>query len=251
MNTGPAAAADRAGARGAARPARARAGDGVAPRRSPSLSVAIVDDHAVVRKGYRRFLELAGDIRVAAEFGDANAAYHWLGGHAVDVLILDLSMPGRSGLDVLLRLMQRGDAPQVLVFTMHESAALASQALSLGACGYVTKSSAPELLVEAVRKVARGERTVSVDFEPRVQAANDGGPEFLPHRLLSAREFEIFLLLAQGASVEGIAQAHSLSFKTVSNYQTTIRQKTGLSSALEMYRYALEHGLIAWPLARI
>ncbi|MFC4726884.1 response regulator [Coralloluteibacterium thermophilus] len=204
------------------------------------LRIALADDHAVVRNGYRRLLELEDDMQVVAEFGDGESAYHWFARHDADVLVLDLSMPGRSGLDILQRMNQRGPGPRVLVFTMHESAALAARALALGAHGYVTKSSAPEVLVDAVRRVGRGEALVP----PELAAGVRDGP---PHRALSPREFEVFLLLAEGESVERIAEAHRLSVKTVSNYQTTIRQKTGLSSALEMYRYALEHALLAPP----
>ncbi|MBS7458445.1 response regulator [Coralloluteibacterium stylophorae] len=220
---------------------------GVGGIRSPAfrpLRIALADDHAVVRKGYRRLLELEDDMQVVAEFGDGDGVYAWLRDNPVDVLVLDLSMPGRSGLDVLQRLMQRGDAVRVLVFTMHESAALAGQALALGACGYLTKSSAPEALTDAVREVARGRRVVAagLDRDPATGQA--------PHRQLSPREFEVFLLLAEGDAVERIARTLRLSEKTVANYQTTIRQKTGLGSALEMYRYALAHGLVEAPLLR-
>jgi len=206
------------------------------------LRIAIADDHAVVRTGYRRLLELDGRMRVVAEFGDGERAYQWLCANEADVLILDLTMPGRGGLATLQRLGQRLPALRVLVFTMHESADLAEQTLRIGAAGFITKSSAPESLVVAVHEIAAGGRPVS----PDVASALAGTPDAsAPHAALSPREFEIFLLLARGDSVEAIATARCLSAKTIANYQTSIRQKTGLGSSLEMYRYAEVHDLLA------
>ena len=201
------------------------------------LRIAIADDHAVVRTGYRRLLELDGRMRVVAEFGDGDSAYQWLCANEADVLILDLTMPGRGGLATLQRLRQRLPRLRVLVFTMHESAELADQTLRAGAAGFITKSSAPESLVVAVHDIAAGGRPVSPDVAHTPAAA--------VHAALSPREFELFLLLARGDSVESIAAARCLSAKTIANYQTSIRQKTGLGSSLEMYRYAEAHGLLA------
>jgi DNA-binding NarL/FixJ family response regulator len=204
------------------------------------LRIAIADDHAVVRTGYRRLLELDGRMRVVAEFGDGESAYQWLCTNEADVLILDLTMPGRGGLATLQRIRQRLPALRVLVFTMHESAELAEQTLRIGAAGFITKSSAPESLVVAVHEIAAGGRPIS----PDVANALADATEAAPHAALSPREFEIFLLLARGDSVETIAATRCLSAKTIANYQTSIRQKTGLASSLEMYRYAEAHGLV-------
>ena len=219
-----------------ATPASARAW----PFQGSPLRVAIADDHAVVRTGYRRLLELYGRVRVIGEFADGESAYRWLCTNEADVLILDLTMPGRGGLATLQRLRQRLPELRVLVFTMHESAELAGQTLRLGAAGYITKSSAPESLVVAVHEIAAGGRPVS----PEVASALAETEAAAPHAMLSPREFEIFLLLARGDSVEAIASSWCLSAKTIANHQTTIRQKTGLASSLEMYRYAEAHGLI-------
>ena len=218
-----------------ATPASARAW----PFSGSPLRIAIADDHAVVRTGYRRLLELDGRMRVVAEFADGESAYQWLCANEADVLILDLTMPGRGGLATLQRLRQRLPHLRVLVFTMHESAELAEQTLRIGAAGFITKSSAPESLVVAVHDIAAGGRPVSPDV-----AAALADTTHAPHATLSPREFEIFLLLARGDSVDAIAATRCLSAKTVANYQTSIRQKTGLGSSLEMYRYAEAHGLI-------
>jgi DNA-binding NarL/FixJ family response regulator len=206
------------------------------------LQVGLVDDHAVVRAGYRRLLELEPDIAVVAEYGDADAAYSGLTStdHGVQLLVLDLSMPGRSGLELLRRLGQRLPDLPILVFTMHDSAAMVEQCLRAGAVGFVTKSSAPEVLVDAVRRAARGERVLSPDVADHAPA---GGKLAPPHRQLSSREFDILQQLLAGRGVEEIAQTLRLSAKTVSNYQTQIRQKLGVGTAMELLRYAQEHGL--------
>ena len=205
------------------------------------LRIAIADDHAVVRAGYRRLLELDERMRIVAEFGDGESAYRWLSSNAADILILDLTMPGHGGLATLQRLRQRVPSLRVLVFTMHESADLAAQTLRVGAAGYITKSSPPDSLLAAVREVAAGGQPVSPDV---ARALPDATRTDAPHDALSSREFEIFLMLARGDNVEDIAASRCLSAKTIANYQTSIRQKTGLGSSLEMYRYAEAHALL-------
>lgn len=208
------------------------------------IGVALADDHAVVRAGYRRLLELEADMRVVAEFGDADSAYAALGGaqgDAIDLLVLDLSMPGRSGLELLRRLTRRRPTLRVLVFTMHDSRATLEQCLAAGAAGFVTKSSAPEVLVGAVRRAASGALALSPDMAALGDPSTHPGP---PHRQLSSREFDILMQLLAGRTVEDIAHALRLSAKTVSNYQTQVRQKLGVGSALELLRYAREHGLM-------
>ena len=207
-----------------------------------ALRIGLVDDHAVVRAGYRRLLELEG-MAVAAEFADADSAYAALSvGERcpVDLLILDLSLPGRSGLELLRRLSARRPDLKVLVFTMHDSAATVAQCLRAGAAGFVTKSSAPEELIEAVHRAWRGELALSPDV---AQAARQAA-EPAPHLQLSTREFDVLQALLRGASVEEISQQLRLSPKTVANYQTLVRQKLGVSNAVELLRYAREHGLV-------
>jgi DNA-binding NarL/FixJ family response regulator len=193
-----------------------------------------------VRTGYRRLLELEPGLQVVAEFADGESAYLWLAEHPADVLILDLSMPGQGGLATLQRLHQRVPRLRVLIFTMHDSPSLATQLLKAGASGYLTKSSPPESLVDAVHKVAAGEQVLSDDI---AAAMRKNGVD-LPHEQLSPREFDVFLLLAQGMPVEQIASQRCLSVKTAANYQTIVRQKLGMHSALEMYRYAQNCGLL-------
>jgi DNA-binding NarL/FixJ family response regulator len=205
------------------------------------IRVMLVDDHAVVREGYRRLLGLEDDIKVVAECANADEAYGRLAGAGdpPEVLVLDLSMPGRSGLDLLRRVSLRWPRLRILVFSMHDNAAMVVQVLKAGAAGYVTKSSPPDELVTAVRRVARGERVLSAD----VAAAASGASEPPPHLALSGREFDVLRLLVQGLSVDQVAERMHLSMKTVANYQTAVRQKLGVANAVEMVHYAQRHRL--------
>lgn len=201
------------------------------------LRVTLVDDHAVVREGYRRLLEIDGCIEVIGEHASADAAIDALDrGEAPDVLVVDLSMPGRSGFEVLRRAAAQAPKVPVLVFTMHQTPAMLEQALRAGANGYVTKSSEPQVLVQAVRRVAAGEhRVLSPDLE-RIHAA-PSAPALAP------RELEVLQLLLQGCTVDEISRRMELSQKTVANYQTMIRQKLGASTGIELLRVAQRWGL--------
>lgn len=208
-----------------------------------ALRIALLDDHAVVRAGYRRLLELEG-MDVVAEWGDAEAAYAALAREDAalpDLLVLDLSLPGRSGLELLRRLQARRPGLRVLVFTMHDGAALVQQCLRAGAAGFVTKSSEPQVLVDAVQRAVRGETVFSADVAAAARAARDGQPP--PHAQLSARELDVLLALVRGEGVEAISRRLCLSPKTVANTQTLVRRKLGVSNAVELLRYAREHGL--------
>ena len=207
------------------------------------IRVMLVDDHAVVREGYRRLLEAEPGIAVVAEQGDADSAYAELQAQpepAVDVVVLDLSMPGRGGLDMARRIALRWPALRVLVFTMHDHPAMVAQALAAGAAGYVTKTTAPQDLVRALRRVAAGERPVLSDD---VAAAAGPAAEPPPHMSLTPREFDVFRMLVDGLPVDAIAERLSLSSKTVSNLQTAIRAKLGVTTGVELLRYAQLHGL--------
>jgi len=204
------------------------------------VRVMLADDHAVVREGYRRLLELEPGVAVVSECADGESVRAVLdGGVAVDVLVLDLSMPGCGGLAVLRRARDAWPQVRVLVFTMHDSPTMVVQALQAGAAGFVTKSSAPHELIDAVRRVAAGERPVlSRDVAGAAVDADSRSP-------LAPREFEVLQLLAQGCSVDEISQRMRLSAKTVSNYQTAIRQKLGVNTGIELLREAQRRGWVA------
>lgn len=211
----------------------------------PRLRVMLVDDHAVVRQGYRRLLETEDGVAVVGEHDAAESAYAALqrgDARAVDVLVLDLSMPGSGGLDLLRRLTARWPALGVLVFTMHDHPAMVAQALAAGARGYVTKTASPEELVRAVRCVAAGEREV---LSAEVARAAHAPTARAPHMALTPREFDVLRMLVEGLAVDAIAQRLHLSPKTVSNLQTQIRGKLGVASAVELLRYSQQHRLFS------
>jgi DNA-binding NarL/FixJ family response regulator len=211
----------------------------------PDVKVMLVDDHAVVRAGYRRLLDDEPGLHVCSEHGDADGAYAALGQGVLpsaDVLVLDLSMPGRSGLELLRRALLRWPSLRVLVFSMHDSPAMVAQAFKAGATGYVTKSSEPALLVQALRRVAGGETGVR---SPDIAGGDHLPLAQAPHSLLSVREFDVLRGLVQGKNVEQIAAQMHLSPKTVSNYQTQIRQRLGVSTAVDLLRYAQAHRLFS------
>ena len=206
-----------------------------------SVRVILADDHAVVREGYRRLLERASGLAVIGEADSGAAGYRQFVALAPDVTVMDVSLPDVSGIEVLRRIRARDPQARVLIFSMHEEPVCVTRSLAAGARGYVTKASAPELLVEAVRAVARGGGFVS----PDLRAATPDATPVDCVRALSTREFEILRLLAGGGSVDEIARRLSLSGKTVANYQTAIRQKLGARSGAELVHIALRSGLLA------
>jgi two-component system, NarL family, invasion response regulator UvrY len=208
-----------------------------------TISVMLADDHAVVREGYRRLLERTRDIEVTAEAASGEEAYRTYCTALPDVSIMDINLPGVSGVEVTRRITARDPAARVLVFSMHEDVVFASRALQAGARGYVTKSSAPDVLVDAVRAVADGRTYVSHDVAQKLAVQLMPGQN-VPFADLSPREFEVFRLLAEGRSIGEIARSLSLSQKTVSNYQSIVKQKLEADSSAQMVWIALRRGLV-------
>jgi DNA-binding NarL/FixJ family response regulator len=206
------------------------------------VSVLLVDDHAVVREGYRRLLERAGDIAVCGEAASAAEAYQAFIRHAPDVTVMDISLPDVSGIEAMRRLLSRDPGARVLMFSIHEEPIFPDRAIKAGARGYITKSSAPEILVEAVRTVARGDVYFSADVAAKLEA-RDAQESAERMNSLSTREFEIVRLLAAGHSVRDIAERLCLNGKTVANYQSSIRRKLGASTPVQLLRIAAESGL--------
>lgn len=208
------------------------------------VRVLLVDDHAVVRAGYRALLQSAPEIEVAAEADSGELACRRFAELAPDVVIMDLSLPGIGGLEATRRIVQRDAAARVLVFSMHEDPMFVERALAAGARGYVTKSSAPRVLVAAVKQVAAGGRYIGGDVEARLafERVRSGDTPLMD---LSTREFEIFCLLAEGVTSADIAKRLSLSQKTVANYGTQLKTKLNVASAAELTRLAIRHGIIA------
>ncbi len=198
-----------------------------------AIRILLVDDHAIVKAGFRRLLEQQVNYHVIAEAGDAETAYALFVEHQPDVVVLDLSMPGASGLDLVRRMALRQPSARILVFTMHEDVLLAERAIHLGARGFVTKSSPPEVLASAVADMMAGRVAFSPDIAQALAVLKVTG-EGDPLATLSAREFEIFRLIARGQTVSSIASVLSLSTKTVANYHSLVKQKLGVASDVEL-----------------
>jgi two-component system, NarL family, invasion response regulator UvrY len=207
------------------------------------ISVLLVDDHAVVREGYRRLLERDGRLIVVGEASSAADAMRIDMELKPDVIVLDIALPGVSGIEILRRIISRRSDACVLMFSMYQDGIYATRAINAGARGYISKASAPDLLVKAVRSVAGGERYLSPDVEAamsRQSSPVDGLAESL-----SARELEVLRMLTQGYGVEEIAERLGLSPKTAANHQTSIKQKLGVNSALQLMLIARQFGLIS------
>jgi len=204
------------------------------------ISILLVDDHPVVRQGYRRVLDHQGDFCVIAEADNAMDAYSAFKAHGPDVVVMDISMPGASGLEAIRNIHARDAAARILVFSMHGEAVQVKAAFNAGASGYVTKSSEPAVLVRAIRAVARGERALSDDVAQAL-AAESLDPQ--RSKLDQLGEREILRQLATGATTEEIAANLNLSTKTVQNYHYLIRSKTGLKTDALLVRLAVEAGL--------
>jgi len=207
------------------------------------VRVLLVDDHPVVREGCRRLLDRTPNVSVISEASSGEEAYGLFFEHRPDLLVLDVNLRGVSGLETIRRIIARESRARILVFSKHEEAAIGSRALRAGARGYVTKASAPDVLVEAVRAVGAGRLFISNDMAQALAVhaveADHGGIS-----KLSPREFEVFRLLAEGKRVPEIAHILSLSEKTIANYQWSIKQKLETSNSAQMTRMALERGLV-------
>lgn len=208
------------------------------------IRILIADDHAVVRRGLAQIVREAGDIEVAGEAGDYAGVMAFLHAAEVDVVLLDISMPGRSGLEILKSLRERYAKLPVLILSMFPEDQYALRALKLGASGYLTKDSAPQLLVDAIRAAAAGRRYVSPELALLLANYVSGPDERAPHERLSDREFETLRLIAAGRKLSDIAEALHLSPKTVSVYRARVMEKMQLKSNAELTHYAVRHGLI-------
>jgi DNA-binding NarL/FixJ family response regulator len=209
-----------------------------------AITVVLVDDHAVVREGYRRLLERAGDMHVVGEAASAAEACRVAAQCQPDVVVMDISLPDISGIEGMRRLLARDADIRVLMFSIHNESIFPRRAFAAGARGYVTKASAPDVLVDAVRTVAAGERFLSPDIAQSLalQGMQGDGSDLAA---LSPREFEIARMLALGHTLYEIAGKLSLSVKTVANHQSHIRQKLGAQSATQFIRIASQNGLVS------
>ena len=208
------------------------------------IRVLIADDHAIVRQGLKKILDESPDIKIVAEHANGADALRWIRANDCDVALLDIAMPGRSGIEVLKQLHEEKPKLPILILSIYPEDQYAVRLIKAGADGYLTKESAPEVVMEAVRRVAAGKKYISPAVAEML--ANEFGTQEgkLPHETLSDREYQIFLLLASARTVSEIANALSLSVKTVSTYRTRILEKMQLRNNAELMRYAVEKHLM-------
>jgi two-component system invasion response regulator UvrY len=207
------------------------------------ISVLLVDDHAVVREGYRRLLEGDDSLAVVGEAASAAEAMRLDADLRPDVVVLDIALPGVSGIEILRRIVARRPEARVLMFSMYHDGIYASRAIGAGALGYLSKASAPDLLVEAVRCVGGGRPYLSPDVEAAMNKQSSAANQLAD--ALSTRELEVLRMLTQGFDVEEIGERLGLSPKTAANHQSSIKQKLGANSALQLMLIAQQYGLVS------
>lgn len=207
------------------------------------MNVIVCDDHPVVRQGLTQIMLSKLQVGCVRQADSAQSLLDLIRESPCDVLLLDVGLPGRSGLDVLRQLKQERPRMPVLVLSVHPADQYAVRALRAGASGYLTKNLATEELVKAVRTVVDGHRYVTPEVAEQLAQDLDRADDRLPHETLSDREFEVLLLVAEGKRVKEIADALCLSYNTISTYRSRILLKLGLRSDSEIVRYALRHRL--------
>ena len=211
------------------------------------IRIVVADDHTIVREGLKQLLSAAGDMEVVGEASDGGQVLERVRGPDFDLLLLDMSMPGRSGIELIRQVRAEKPKLKILILSMHEESQYAVRAIRAGAAGYLTKESAARQLVEAIRKVAGGGAFISAEVAQQLALGampNVKGP---PHSSLSDREFQIFRMIADGLSISDIAARLNLSVKTVSTHKSNIMQKMNMSTPAELIRYAITHRLVDEP----
>lgn len=209
-----------------------------------TIRVLLVDDHEVVRGGYRRLFDSTEDIEVIAEATSGEQAYGLYLEHQPSVVVMDLSMPGIGGLDASRRILARDNGARILVFSVHENEVFLNRALDLGILGYISKRSASRVMIEAVRQVASGEPFIGQEMMPFLVKRKASADNQLVGAL-SPREFEVFRLRAEGMSVNDIARLLNVSPKTIGHHSTSLKQKLGATNDAELTRLAIRLGVIS------
>ncbi len=209
------------------------------------IRILIADDHTIMREGLKRILDNIEDIKVVAEARDGFETLAKIRKENFDLLLLDLSMPGgRSGTDLIRQIKQEVPKLPILILTMHDEEQYALRSIRAGAQGYLTKESAGEQLITAIRKVASGRPYISMEVAEQLALNLSAHHENFPHQLLSNREFEVFSLLVSGQTITNIAKMLHLSVKTISTHKTRILQKMHMNSICDMVQYAITHHIL-------
>lgn len=208
------------------------------------IRLVIADDHAIVREGLKRIVGCFSDMLLVDEAVDGAQVIQRVREVEFDVLVLDLSMPGRSGLELIRQVKAEKPGIRILVLSMHQESHYAVRAIKSGANGYLTKEAAPSLLEQAIRKVAAGGAYISAEVAEQLALGAMPWAEAVPHERLSDREFQVLRLLAGGRTVTDIGNDLHLSIKTVSTHKANLMHKLGLKNQAELVRYAIKHGLV-------
>lgn len=205
--------------------------------------VLLVDDHLTVRVGYRRMLEEHGGFDVAWEAGNGSEAYFFYRKHQPDVVIMDVTLPDISGIEITRKIFNRYPDARILISSMHMELVFVQLAIKVGALGYITKVGTPELFIEALEQVANGQLYIAPELAQRIAENNLKGEDD-PFGRLSPREFEILRMVLAGRNTAYIAEALHISAKTVSNACTSLRNKLDVNSSMELFRLAMRHGML-------
>ncbi len=208
------------------------------------IEIMIADDHAIIRDGLKQIFSDTDDIVVAGEAANGHEVMARVRSRDWDALVLDMSMPGKNGFDLIRQIKTEKPALPILILSMHSEEQYALRALRAGASGYLTKESDSELLTAVIRKVAAGGVYVSAELAEQMARERMPNVDHKPHTLLSEREYQVFLMIVAGQGLTTIADLLSLSVKTVSTHKTRILQKMGMSNATELVRYAIANGLV-------
>lgn len=208
------------------------------------IKVGIVDDHVIVRTGLKQFLSEEIDLRITGEASNGREALDMVREQELDVLIMDLSMPGQNGIDALASIKARRPELPILILSGFPETHYATTLLRQGASGYLNKECDPSEIVQAIRTIVRGRKYITPAVAELLADGLGSDPDKLPHEHLSEREFQVFLRLAKGETIGAMAESFSLSVKTVSTYRTRVMEKMKLSSNSDLTYYALKNGLI-------
>jgi DNA-binding NarL/FixJ family response regulator len=207
------------------------------------INMLMVDDHIIVRKGMKQLFSLADDISVVAEASNGGQALDLLRHNSFDIILLDMSMVGISGTDLISRIRIHSPQLPILILSMYNDPQIAKRALNAGASGYLTKDSEPEIVLLAIRKVAQGSRFIDPELAEKIVFSSTLSEHSALHKQLSEREYEIFLLLVQGNNLNEIASEFSISSKTVSTHKMRLMQKMSITNNADLVRYAMVNNL--------